>query len=341
VSILRATFGSNKPVHSANVALDFNLNLQGVNRLKGPVSFRLSGPFQSPGKGSLPKFDFTLGIHGGTTNVTAGAISTGDKGYLSFQGANYAVTDQQFASFRQGFASAQTGNAKGSHATFASLGVDPSRWLINPVKVGAEQVGGADTVHIRAGLDVGRFLDDVATLLAKANRLGASGVGKLPTAITPIQRLELTRSVKSAQVDVYSGKSDEILRRLSLRMNLDVPPEARSSASGLSSGTIAFDLMLANVNHDQTITAPANAQPLSGLLGSGSALGAAAGAGASPGSSPAPAGAGSSPSSPAPGGTGSGGGGTSTGAGQRYLSCLQKAGQDIAAAQKCSGLIGK
>jgi hypothetical protein len=328
--ILKKTFGTNKAIHSGQLALAVALNLQGVKSLNGPISFKLDGPFQSTGTASIPKFQFTLGITASGQTFTAGATSTGDKAFLSFLGSDYAVSDQQFATFKQGYLQAQASSAKQNRSTLSSLGVNPLQWLTSPQTVGTESAGGASTTHIRAGIAVPKLLDDVQHLLSKAGSLGVSGTRAVPSTITPAQRASIQRDVKSATVDVYAGKDDQILRRLTVNV-------------ALTNGSISFDLTIANLNQAQTITAPTNAQPLStllnslgaksgsgglgGLLGGGTAGGAGGGAG----TTTSPSTGGSSGSAQAP----------SAAAGQAYLACLQKAGQNLAAAQKCASLIGK
>jgi hypothetical protein len=67
--------------------------------------------------------------------------------------------------------------------------------------------------------------------------------------------------VKSAHVDVYVG-DDDIVRRLSAQLQL----EPQNGGSGPKSVEIELDLKLTEVNEEQTISAPANAKPLSRLF---------------------------------------------------------------------------
>ncbi|HEV3228045.1 MAG TPA: hypothetical protein VGY97_01125 [Solirubrobacteraceae bacterium] len=345
--LLRQTF-SGGSIHSGKLALDLALNLQGVQSLPGPIDFKLNGPFQGGGgSGQIPKFNMLLTVAGSGQSLSAGLASTGTKGYLLFQGNPYSLSDAQFSSFRQQYLQAQAKARANKSSTLASLGVDPTRWLINPTKAGTQNVGGAQTIHITAGIDVGRFLADVNTLLSKASRLGAGSVATLPTSLNSRQRAAVARSVKSATVDVYTGSADKILRRLDFSLNIAVPADLRTAANGLKGGTISFDLLLSDVNSPQTIPAPSNARPLSDLL---SAVGAAGSSGTPrSGSSRTPR-SGAAPAAPSTGSgsgtSGSGGAGTSgagtsgSGASQAaYLACLQRAGQDIRAIQKCGTLL--
>jgi hypothetical protein len=321
--VLRATFGSKKSIHSGNLALALNVDVQGVKSLNGPVAFRIGGPFQSSASKQLPKFNFTVQITASGQSFSAGAISTSDRGFLVFRGTPYAMPDAQFATFRQGYSQAQAASAsRGKQSSLASLGIDPLRWLINPRRIGTAHMGGADTVHVQAGIDVGKFLDDVNALLGRASGLGVN-TKQVPKGISPLQRAAIATSVKSAVVDVFSGTDDNVLRRLTIALNLDVPPALRQSAGGLSSGNVSFDVSIADVNGPQTIRAPVGAHPLAELTANTAA-----------GSSGAPA-AGS------PGAAAPASGSPSAGTSPQYLSCLQKAGSDIAAVQKCAPLVGK
>jgi len=108
-----------------------------VQNVKGPITISLVGPFQSQGPTTLPKFDFDLKIGAQGQNFTAGAISTGDKGFIKLQGNTYAVSDQVFNAFKQGFQRSQAQqNGTKKNPSLASLGVNPKNWLKSPQKQG-------------------------------------------------------------------------------------------------------------------------------------------------------------------------------------------------------------
>ena len=61
------------------------------------MSLRLTGPFETQGKGKLPKFKLsTPRLEGDGQNIKAGLTSTGDKGFVTFQGTDYVVSDNVF-----------------------------------------------------------------------------------------------------------------------------------------------------------------------------------------------------------------------------------------------------
>jgi hypothetical protein len=320
--LLKETFGPNKPVRSGKLAVSLDLTANGLKSLKGPLSLALTGPFQSQGKGHLPKFDLSLSLNTAGTNFTAGAVSTGDKGFLRVQGQTYAVSDQLFGQFKTGYEQASAkAKDKSGVPSFKSLGVNPLDWLKDPKNAGTETVGDAETYHVTAGIDVVRFLDDVNRLLAKAGSLGQSA--RLPSSLSEAQRRDIERSVKSATLDVWTGKSDKTLRRVRVALSFAVPADVRPRAGGLRDGSLKLDILISDLNVAQTITAPANAKPLSDL---GGLLG-ASGTDTIPAPGPTPA-----PAAPTT---------TVPGTSQQYLDCLQKAGSDVAKVQECASLLGK
>jgi hypothetical protein len=315
--VLKQTFGPNRPVKSGFLDVKLGFSAQGLKSLQAPLSFRLTGPFQSQGKNKLPKFDLSLNVSSSGETLNAGAVSTGDKGFLKLQGKTYVIPAQLFTQFQKSYEQSSAKSGSSGAPTFHSLGIDPLRWLTHPANKGERDVAGTTTVDIGAGINVPNLVADIGKLLGKAGSLGLGSTG-VPTSLSPQVRQAIERSVKSANVDVYSGKSDKILRRLTLDVKLSVPKDLQSSTAGLRTGQLSVDLTIADLNKSQTVKAPANARPLSELTSAlGGLLGGASGRGSS-GSSGAP----------------------SSGASSKYLQCLQRAGRDIAKVQRCASLVG-
>jgi hypothetical protein len=313
-SLLRKTFSTSKGVKSGRLNVSLNANLQGVQSLSGPVALRLSGPFESQGAKTLPRFDFTIGLTSSGQSFSAGAVSTGSKGYVRFQGKPYVLSEALFQQFKKGYEQSAAKSAKKkSTNTFASLGIDPSRWVTSARKAGEQDVGGAQTVHITSGVDVPRFLADVSTLLGKAGSVSQGT--QVPQSLTAKQRQAIEKAVKTATVDVFTGKDDNVLRRLDLNVAL-----RKTATSG--AGTVRFTLEIDDLNASQDIKAPAGAQPLANLLSqlrAGTASGTGTGTGTGTATTPAPA-------TTAPSG----------GATPKYLACINKAGQDLKKVQACA-----
>ncbi|MDX6650120.1 MAG: hypothetical protein QOJ97_2071 [Solirubrobacteraceae bacterium] len=329
--VLKETFSGNKKVRSGKVELKLSIKAEGARNLGGPIELKLTGPLQSQGAKQLPKFDFDLSLAASGQTFKAGAVSTGDAGFLKFQGQAYTVPAQIFTQFKQGFERAQNQkNGSAQNQSFASLGVNPKNWLKDPKDQGEADVGGAKTIHISAGVDVAKLLDDVNRILSRARgQLGGQGA-RLPTQITPQQRQAVRDAVRDVSFDVYTGKDDKTLRRMTIKLKFKVPQKNQAKAQGLTGGEVAFDLTINDLNQPQTISPPANPKPFSelttalrGVLGG---LGGLGGGGAT--------GTGTTTTPPATGGAT--GGDQSA---QQYLQCLQQAGGDVAKAQKCAALL--
>ena len=220
--LLKQTFTGSKEVKSGNLELS-KLKIEatgGEDQLDGPVSIRLAGPFEAQEGGKLPKFELEAAFEGAGQSITAGATSTGEKGFLSFQGSNYVVDDQVFKQFKAGFEEAQK-QGSGENQSFASLGMDPRKWLTDPKNEGDAKVGDDDTIKITGGIDVALLLDDVNNALSKASSLGLGGAGQVPEKLTEEQKRQVTEAVKDPRVEIYTGKEDKIMRRMVVNLGVD------------------------------------------------------------------------------------------------------------------------
>ncbi len=321
-SLLKQTFASGKPVKSGVLGITFTLNPSGSSTLSTPVSLSVSGPFQSRGAGHLPQSNFTVAISALGRKGQLGIISTGTSGYVTLQGAAYQLPSADFQRLESGFSS--VGGSSQGGGGLSALGINPQNWLSNPTVVGSDTIGGADTTHIRSGVNVTALLKDINTLLGKAS---SSTGTKLPSSIPPATQQKIAAAIRNATVDVWTGKSDKVLRKLSLSLNVPVTGRLSSLAGGMTGAGVGFTLQYSDVNQPQTIAAPSNVQPysqftaklrsvLTGIEGSvgGGALG---GAGA----------------------TGSSGSAAAAGKITKYSQCIQSAGQDVVKMQKCASVL--
>jgi hypothetical protein len=344
-AILKETFGEGKDVKSGRLDLAFRLNAQGLQNVNGPVGLRLSGPFQSTGADQLPRFDFKATLDAGGQSLSAGAVSTGEKGFVTFQDQAYALSDELYEQFKKGYAEqARCSKEKGQGGvSFKSLGIDPGEWLVDAKTAGTEDVGGVATTHITAGVNEERMLEDVNRILGRtqgrqqdpcADEQAQQGQPEQKgQQLSEEDRKQIAEAVKDARVDVWTGEEDRILRRINVALKFDVPEAQQSRARGLKSGDLKFDMTLGALNEDQKIATPSNARPLEELLAQfGGQVPGVGGTGGSSGS-----GSGGSGSSGS-GGTGGSGGGAS---GSEYQQCVQEAGADVAKLQQCSDLIGQ
>jgi hypothetical protein len=309
------------PIKSANIDLEVTLSLKGVKQLNGPVKLSVQGPYETGGSQTIPKADWDIAASAAGQNFSAGFTSTGDNAWVGFQGQSYEIGRDAVARINQQIKQAAGSSKKKGLSQF---GINPRDWVTDASDEGTDKVAGVETDHISAALDVGKFLDDVNTLVQRAG--GSLPGGRTAPQLSPAEKKQIQDVVKNPRFDVYVGKSDNIIRRLSADVSFSVPSDKQAQLGGLKSGTLSFSIEFADVGQPQTINAPANAKPLSELTtqlgGLGGVLGgAAAGSGGS-------------------GSSGSGSSGPSADALRKYSKCLQKADPRKAAElQKCADLL--
>jgi hypothetical protein len=312
-------------INSADMTLNVEAKVNGVAQLTQPINLKVAGPFQSNGKGKLPSFNWQVSVSGGGQAFSGGVLSTGQNAFVNFQGTNYEVGAAKVAQINQ-----QLGQNAGSKRSLKSFGIDPQAWVKDPTQEGSENVNGVDTTHVHASVDTARMLSDFNKTIQKAGAMGTTTT--TPQQLSPDTIKKIQDVVKNPKFDIYVGKSDNTIRRLSVSVDFQIPADQRAKLQGAEGGTLNFSIDFAKVGEPQTITPPANARPLSELQqqlgGLGGSLGGLGGAGSSGG-----------------GGTGgssggSGGGNPSQSQVQKYSQCLQNAKpSDIAAIQKCAQLL--
>jgi hypothetical protein len=310
------------PIHSADLKLDAQIELKGL--LAEPITLEAQGPFRT-NRGKLPSADIELRVgSGGGQTISSGVLTTGDRLFVKFQDVYY---EQPAAKVRKTNESIARRGKKGGQS-LSDLGLHPRSWIAEAKDRGDANAAGADTRHVSGTLDVERLMRNVNNFVSKsASALGSSK--KSSPRLTASDIRELAKAVKNPSFDVYVGKADGTIRRVSGRIEFNVPDADRAGLGGLTGGTIVFSLELRNVNGSQKIEAPSHSRPLSKLTNSlGGALGAlgALGAGtATPDSSAA---------------NGSSGQGSSDAEFKRYAECLDKAKpQDTEQLQRCADLL--
>jgi hypothetical protein len=324
--VLDQTFNRDTNVNSGRLTIDATADLEGVRQITKPITVKVSGPFEGleekvKDTGRLPRTNFQMSADAGGQNIKAGSISTGDKLFVNFQGVDYVVPDSMVARFKRQLERAQAESDKSQQPDLAALGIEPRKWLREAKDEGTEEVGGVETIHISAGVNVTRLLEDFNRLLSRAGELGLSSQQRqqLPASIPPTVQKQIIDSVKETNLDVFTGKDDKILRKIDLELKFEVPENLRQQAQGLQRGDIKFSYQVTELNKPQTIEAPKSARPLGELQRqfSGTGFGSL---GSSSGGGTTGSGQGSSPKS------------------RRYLRCVEKA-QGTAELRKCSELL--
>jgi hypothetical protein len=327
-SLINKAFSNS--ISSADMTLSIQAKVNGVAQLQQPVSLKIAGPFQSNGKGKLPSFNWQVSVSGGGQAFSGGLVSTGDNAFVNFQGTNYEVGKAQVGQLNQ-----QLGRQTGSGKTLKDFGIDPQAWVKDPQEQGDENVNGTNTTHVQSSVDVGKmFTDFNKTIQQTGGAMGQSA----PQQLTADQIKKIEEVVKDPKLDIYVGKDDDTIRRLAIQVDFEIPSAQRAQFQGAEGGTLTFSIDFAKVGEKKTITAPANARPISELQqqlgGLGGGLGGLGGSGSSGSGGSATPGAGGA------GGSGSSGKTPTPAQFEKYSKCLEQANpSDTGAIQKCAALL--
>lgn len=321
-------------VRSADVKVDAQLELRGRQGLDRQVRLEASGVYIAA-EDEIPKLDIdlTLGSQETGQTVESGFLSTGDRAFLKFGGEFYEQPPEDIARANRELRGAEDDGGAGA---FAELGVDPRRWVIEGRSEGEDEVAGVPTEHVSARLDVRSVLAGLNKLVERSgNAIGGVTPGT-PQPLTDGQLDQLDEVVEDPAFDVYVGKDDEVIRRVSAGLEFAVPEKERARFNGIEGGTLRISIELSDVNGDQTVNAPADSRPIKDLsmqLGGFETLG-EQGLGGSDIPSPEDG------TAPAPGTAAPEGEGPSPDALQLYSDCLDRARpDDPAALRRCNMLL--
>lgn len=284
-ALLDKAFG--QPVASADVDIDAQLDIEGRPGFEDPLRIRATGPYVRSER-SLPKLDLDISIEaqGAGQAIQAGVLSTGDRLFVKFGGAFYEQSPEQVARTNRELAR-EGGDDSG---TFADLGLDARKWVVDAEIEGEEEIGGVTTEHVKGTLDVEAVMTDVNGLAKRSSgTLADAGQAAKPLGKREIERL--AKSVDNPSFDVYVGKDDHVVRRVSLRIDVEVPEQDRKRVGGVTSASVRLSAQLADVGGDQQVEAPRSSHPLSDLttqLGNLGNLADGLGAGSSTTTAPTP-----------------------------------------------------
>jgi hypothetical protein len=272
--VLAETFGSHDTEVTSGV---IDLTLEASAEDQGSFTASVSGPFQAdPNDPGLPQLDLTAEASGEGTgeavNFSGGVVITEDAAYVEYNDQAYEAPTGLFEQIEQAAEESEVESDQGSGQSFqqvceraaeqvggdaSACDIDFESWLTDVTNEGTEDVEGTDTVHVTADADVERILADLTGLVSAALPPEAGRVLDLD------ELQGVAPAISEATIDVYTGEEDKILRRIVLSAALDP-----GAASGLPLPQIdlEFSATLSEMNEEQTIEAPADAQPLRELL---------------------------------------------------------------------------
>jgi hypothetical protein len=249
---------------SADLKLDAELRIEGSPALEHPVRLQASGPFSSNAD-QVPSADIELKLStdGGGQTITTGLLTTGDRAFVKFQDVYY---EQPRARVRRANEAVRRNRGRNRTGSLPELGFDPRGWLAQAEDEGDAEVAGVETSHVSGVLDVESVLRDFNRFVRRSGAAVKGATGSEPPAqLTQEQIATITDSVSNPSFDVYVGKEDGLVRRVSGRVEFEVPAPARARLGGIEAGALEFELELADVNRVKDIEAPAKARPLAEL----------------------------------------------------------------------------
>jgi hypothetical protein len=249
-------------IGSADVTLDIEVELEGVDELEDPIQIALTGPYETGEEGTIPRVDWDITVSAQNQSFNASLTSTGDRAFIGFQGTEYEVGQETVEALnRQLAASAE---AEGERE-LSDFGVSAREWVVDAEEDGDEEVAGVETTHVSGKLDVTRVLEDLNKVVEEAAKLGGQLGQPAPPTLTDDQKDQIEEVVDDPEFDAYVGNDDDILRRLSADLEFDVPEDSREQVGGLEGGRISFSIEFADVGSAQSIEAPEGARPISEL----------------------------------------------------------------------------
>ena len=259
--LVSQSFSASDALNSGHVALTLDLRLDGVKQLDGkPIALSVSGPFQRTG-GELDT-DLVATVSAGSSSADLALDKVGKDTYVELAGTFYKLPTTG-ATGATGVAgvSGVSGllGATGARGLLGGFGIDPSSLLSDPRDVGEKTVGGVLTEHVQAQINIANVLNDVSKMIGGAT--GANGASTSTSVLALLQS-----AITTAQVDLYTGVADHIVREFDLDIAFTVPAIAAGVLDGLTAGSLTLDATLTGLGQRQTVTAPASAQPSSKLL---------------------------------------------------------------------------
>jgi hypothetical protein len=250
------------PIGSADVTLDIEVQLDGVDELQDPVKVSLTGPYESGGDKQIPSVDWDITVSAQNQSFNANLTSTGDRAFVGFQGTDYEVSQATVAALNQQLAAGQD---QENGRDLSDFGVSAREWIVDASDEGDEDVAGVETTHVSGKLDVTKVLEDLNAIVQQASKLGGQLGQTAPPELTDEQKSQIEDVVEDPSFDAYVGNDDDRIHRLSSDIDFEVPEDSRDSAGGLEGGTISFSIEFANVGSPGPIAAPENARPISEL----------------------------------------------------------------------------
>jgi hypothetical protein len=197
-------------------------------------SLAVDGAYQGGARGELPQFEVDVRLQGGGEKLDAGFVSTGKKAWVTQGDIGYRLPGASWEALTK--VVRERGGSKPVPLPF-----DPSQWLKDVKSEGSERIDGVATEHVSGSVDAPAAIRDVMKLAQQNGQAQA---------VLPQGMLDMVeKAVKRADFDVYVGREDKVLRRLTAELEIAPPKQPAIK--------LAAVFNLSDVNESQSIEAPA------------------------------------------------------------------------------------
>jgi hypothetical protein len=253
-TLLQQTFASSHDVKSGVLHFSLVVTPTGSSEITTPLSLSLAGRFQSRGTGKVPESAFTIGFSGLGKQGSFGVTTTAAHAYITIEHASYRLPAADFTKLRSSLASS---SSSGSAPGLSSLGIDPERWLSQPQIVGTQTIDGVVTEHLHAGVNVAAFVHSLNAVLAKERSTLGAATGA-STHISALTARKIGAAIRNPTVDVWTGKSDTMLRRMVIAATVPVSGATSAELGGLRSAAFRMTIGYSQLGTPQAISAPSD-----------------------------------------------------------------------------------
>jgi hypothetical protein len=221
-----------------NVRFTFSVGTRGEDTTAVDTVISGEGADTAPGKPPKERFRHTERVNG-RAPVSYDELSTGEQGFIRVDRQWYQLSPDQY---KRVFAP-----DTGEENLVQALGFDPRQWMRDP-ELGSTnaRVGGVEANHVHGAVDAETVFNDLGVY---------SGVN--PNNARAQRFTEILRgSSKSGSMDLFAGKEDGIIRKLSVTTTADA-----SNNTPPIRATLTFAFGLDKVNEPVQVRAPQGALP--------------------------------------------------------------------------------
>jgi hypothetical protein len=275
-TLLKQAFDSKNAskARDSDVKVKLSADLQGSSQIQGPLTLEFGGPTKSQGTGKLPQLDWTVKGSAMGRTLDAGLVVASDSAFVKYKGQAYKLDDSTFQQLK----SQSESQTKSSQSSLKSLGIDPNDFLTDIKKEDGQPVTGIPTDRVTGTVDTEKLIRTFLKVL-KSPAFKSQLQGRTPPTISDDQIKQVKDAVKGVDFSVDIGKTDKIVRRLTAKIDFNVPDNVRSQAGGVKGGTFTFDVEVGKLAPGTQIATPSGAKPISELTKQLGGLGALGGLG--------------------------------------------------------------